>query len=125
MARCFLQLYSLTLQPFSTSWKARLFLMWTMNCTFCLHDVFLQRISNALHMFNDAWNNHSLLSEGNLSPMQLWVIGLARNTDQDIQLTQVKLVLATFIQPWNKNQCSCSLCLGIVNTTASDKASPS
>ena len=73
---------------------------------FCLHYVFMQRISNCLRMFTDAWNNHTLSSEGNLSPMQLWIIGLAGNTEQDIQLTQVKLVLATFIQPCQKNHCS-------------------
>lgn len=66
---------------------------------FCLHYVFMQRINNCLGMFTDAWNNHNLSSEGNLSPMQLWIIGLAGNTEHDIQLTQVKLVLAIFIQP--------------------------
>ena len=58
---------------------------------FCLHYVFMQRINNALQMFTDAWNNHTLSSDRNLSPLQLWISGLSRQgtTDQDIQLTQV------------------------------------
>lgn len=50
---------------------------------FCLHYVFLWRINSALQMFTNAWNNHPLSSENNLSPMQLWVIGLSRQRVTD------------------------------------------
>lgn len=45
---------------------------------FCLHYVFLVRINIALRQFTDAWNHHSLSSERNLSPNQLWISGLSR-----------------------------------------------
>ena len=44
---------------------------------FCLHYIFQWRIDNALQKFMDAWNNHPLSTERNLSPNQLWVSGLA------------------------------------------------
>ena len=44
---------------------------------FCLHYVFLPRINHALSVFKDAWNCHPLSTEGNLSPLQLWMPGLA------------------------------------------------
>lgn len=44
---------------------------------FCLHYIFIQRIENALQQFMNAWNNHPLSTERNLSPNQLWVSGLA------------------------------------------------
>ena len=51
---------------------------------FCLHYVFMQQINHALQRFTNAWNNHSLSSERNLLPMQLWIIGLSRlGTEQD------------------------------------------
>ena len=61
---------------------------------FCLHYVFLRRINNALEIFTDAWNNHALSTEHNLSPMQLWITGLARQnvTDEDPQLMPVRII---------------------------------
>lgn len=44
---------------------------------FCLHYVFLPRVNRALAAFKDAWNCHPLSTEGNLSPLQLWMSGLA------------------------------------------------
>lgn len=44
---------------------------------FCLHYVFIRRINQALQRFKDAWNYHPLSTERNLSPMQLWVRGIA------------------------------------------------
>lgn len=43
---------------------------------FCLHYVYLPRINQAISSFTQAWNNHPLSSEGNLSPIQLWISGL-------------------------------------------------
>ena len=44
---------------------------------FCLQYVFLQRINHSLAAFKDAWNCHPLSTEQNLSPLQLWMSGLA------------------------------------------------
>ena len=43
---------------------------------FCLHVVFLPRINKSLAEFQGSWNNHSLSTEGNMSPLQLCVLGL-------------------------------------------------
>lgn len=55
---------------------------------FCLHYIYLPRINQALSSFTQAWNNHPLSSEGNLSPIQLWISGLP-NTGHDLELTEV------------------------------------
>ena len=47
---------------------------------FCLHYIFRSRIDNALQMSMHAWNNHPLSTEGNLSPTQLWIHGLASSS---------------------------------------------
>ena len=46
---------------------------------YCLHYVFLDRINLSLQKFRNAWNNHPLSSEGNLTPFQLWTAGLIKN----------------------------------------------
>ena len=43
---------------------------------FCLHVVFLPRVNKSLTEFQGSWNNHSLSTEGNMSPLQLCVLGL-------------------------------------------------
>ena len=54
---------------------------------FCLHHVFLPRINHALAVFKDAWNCHPLSTESNLSPLQLWMSGLAgRQPDFDAEV---------------------------------------
>ena len=42
---------------------------------YCLHYVFLSRINKSLEVFKEAWNQHPLSTEGNLSPCQLWISG--------------------------------------------------
>lgn len=49
---------------------------------FCLHYVYLPRINSALQSFLDAWNRHPMSSEGHLSPMQLWMSGLCRQSSE-------------------------------------------
>lgn len=39
---------------------------------FCLHYIFIPRINQALDAFKEAWNHHSLSTENNFSPMQLF-----------------------------------------------------
>ena len=50
---------------------------------FVLHYVYTPIINQSLHELTEAWNNHPLSSEGNLSPRQLWVQGMinARDTN--------------------------------------------
>lgn len=55
---------------------------------FCLHYVYLARINQALSSFTQAWNNHCLSSEGNLSPLQLWISGLP-SAGNEPELTEV------------------------------------
>ena len=39
---------------------------------FCLHYIFIPRINEALLEFQQAWNSHSLSTESNWSPLQLF-----------------------------------------------------
>ena len=39
---------------------------------FCLHFVFVPRINRCLQEFQESWNLHSLSTEGNMSPYQLF-----------------------------------------------------
>ena len=50
---------------------------------FCLHYVYLPRINLALQNFKEGWNHHPLSSEGNLSPVQLWINGLSQQAFDD------------------------------------------
>ena len=59
---------------------------------FSLQYVFLDRINDSLKKFTLAWNNHPLSSEGNLSPVQLWMLGLVRN-NQDPQALEVCIIV--------------------------------
>lgn len=43
---------------------------------FCLHYVYLPRISDSLCKFMEGWNAHPISTENNLSPNQLWIRGL-------------------------------------------------
>lgn len=43
---------------------------------FCLHYVYLPRIKQSLKQFINEWNHHSLRTERNNSPMQLWQSGI-------------------------------------------------
>jgi hypothetical protein len=42
---------------------------------FCLHFIFLPRINKSLEEFQESWNHHSLSTEGNKSPYQLFLEG--------------------------------------------------
>ena len=43
---------------------------------FCLHFVFLPRITNSLERFVHQWNNHRIRREGGLPPNQMWLRGI-------------------------------------------------
>ena len=40
---------------------------------FCLHFIFVPRINEALKLFQQAWNSHSLSSENSWTPLQLFI----------------------------------------------------
>ena len=42
---------------------------------FCLHYCFLSRMNKCLESFREAWNHHSLSTEGNATPYQLYLAG--------------------------------------------------
>jgi len=65
---------------------------------FCLHFVYINRINSALSQFCDAWNNHPLSSENNLSPTQLWISGLVRAGHESLEeLSNVSYVIRMHI----------------------------
>ncbi|XP_039632690.1 uncharacterized protein LOC120543616 [Perca fluviatilis] len=45
---------------------------------FCAQHVFLTRLQRDLDVFRVGWDNHPLRTEQNLSPQQLWMMGLLR-----------------------------------------------
>lgn len=55
---------------------------------FCLQYIFLPRLNQSLHSFKDAWNNHPLATERNLTPMQLWLTG---DHPCDYQMSQAQV----------------------------------
>lgn len=49
---------------------------------FCLHHIFLPRINSQLEIFRQAYSRHRLRTERNRSPLQLWVSGMLKTTDE-------------------------------------------
>lgn len=68
---------------------------------FCAQHVFLPRIQKDLDIFLDGWNNHTLHSEGNQTPNQLW--------DKGMRQTQGQPVTAEVRKAW----CTAGLDVGI------------
>ncbi|XP_053184286.1 uncharacterized protein LOC128367698 [Scomber japonicus] len=50
---------------------------------FLVHYVFLPRLHCDLHTFTDGWNHHPLRTEGNMTPQQLWQLGLLQNSTDE------------------------------------------
>jgi hypothetical protein len=40
---------------------------------YCLHLVYLSKINDSISSFVKAWNHHSMRTEGNRSPMEMWI----------------------------------------------------
>ncbi|KAL0152614.1 hypothetical protein M9458_052337 [Cirrhinus mrigala] len=59
---------------------------------FCCHYVFLPRIQASLDAFRDAWDNHSMRTESNLTPNQLWETGQYQNpiSNPEVQYSAVE-----------------------------------
>lgn len=56
---------------------------------FCAQHVFLPRLQRDLDVFTVGWDNHPLRTEQNLSPQQLWAIGLLQNPVDAPDLAEV------------------------------------
>ena len=89
---------------------------------FCLHFVFLPRINKSLQDFQGSWNCHRLSSEGNMSPMQLFMEGqsarrqLIHTTESDAISSVLPSNLTTVETPSNKFE-PCSQLVAGLNTT--------
>ena len=55
---------------------------------FCLHYVFLLRINRALEEFRLGWNHHSVSTEGNQTPYQIWIAGVMSDDYQGFTAVQ-------------------------------------
>ena len=56
---------------------------------FCLHYIFLPRINSTLAAFQESWNNHSISTEHNYTPNQLFIRGaIENNTVPSFPLSQ-------------------------------------
>ncbi|XP_060760565.1 uncharacterized protein LOC132870750 [Neoarius graeffei] len=56
---------------------------------FCCHYTFLPRLQASLNTFTEGWDNHALSTEGNLTPNQMWHLGLVRNPVAEPEGTEV------------------------------------
>ena len=50
---------------------------------FALHYIYLPRINNALHVFQDSYSHHRLRTARNCSPFQLWITGIVERCNDD------------------------------------------
>ncbi|XP_059212948.1 uncharacterized protein LOC131991512 [Centropristis striata] len=50
---------------------------------FLVHFVFLPRLRRDLHTFAEGWKHHPLRTEGNMTPQQLWDLGLLQNSTHE------------------------------------------
>lgn len=56
---------------------------------FLAHFVFLPRLRKDLQTFAEGWNHHPLRTEGNMTPHQLWEVGLMQNSISEIENLEV------------------------------------
>ena len=91
---------------------------------FCLQYVFLPRINRALEEFRLGWNFHSLRTEGNLSPYQMWISGVV--SDHFASHTGVRDILDSEVsESYGVDPCStCVLEDDTVEVTVSEVNSP-
>ena len=69
---------------------------------FCLHNIFLPRINQCLSEFQESWNHHTISTEHNMTPMQLFVGGFMYSAQYNLSdgtgLALVPVPSATSIQ---------------------------
>uniref|UniRef100_A0A3B3YEH5 Uncharacterized protein n=2 Tax=Poecilia mexicana TaxID=48701 RepID=A0A3B3YEH5_9TELE len=56
---------------------------------FCLGYIFVPRLRKDLQIFEDSWNAHPLRTERNLSPNQLWTIGMLQEPVPEPDLAEI------------------------------------
>ena len=54
---------------------------------FALHFTMLPVIQHQLDPFRDGWANHSLRTEQNRTPLQLWIMGLLNCNSSNVELS--------------------------------------
>ena len=54
-----------------------------------LHFVFLPIIQDQLRTFKEGWAHHSLRTQGNKTPKQLWILGMSHMYSQSPESTEV------------------------------------
>jgi len=54
---------------------------------FCLHFVYSARLNYSLKQFLHSWNQHPLSTCNNLSPVQLWIVGLGQHSDEELDVS--------------------------------------
>lgn len=59
---------------------------------FCCHYVFLPRLQDDLSLFRNTWDNHTIRTEGCMTPNQLWVMGSIRSPvpEPDIEVRSIE-----------------------------------
>lgn len=62
---------------------------------FCCHCFFLPRIQASLNAFRNAWDSHSLRTENNLTPNQLWEVGQYQNPIDNPEVISLTLKCIT------------------------------
>jgi len=61
---------------------------------FALHHVFHGILQRELQVFQSSWNNHGLRTEGNLTPLQLFIAGVNHDEQElDVELTEVCTIM--------------------------------
>ncbi|KAG5270749.1 hypothetical protein AALO_G00196220 [Alosa alosa] len=71
-------------------WKKRGWSTYQMRCTSFVYIVILPRLRSDLKCFSSGWDKHPLRTEGNLSPDQLWHIGMLQTpvVEPDVEPTE-------------------------------------
>lgn len=58
---------------------------------FCCHYVFLPRLQDDLNLFRNTWDNHTIRTEGCMTPNQLWVMGSIRSPVQESDIEGLRI----------------------------------
>ncbi|MEQ2274270.1 hypothetical protein XENORESO_017481 [Xenotaenia resolanae] len=57
---------------------------------FCVGYVFIPRLREDVQVFEESWNSHPLRTERNLTPNQLWMIGMLQEPVSEPDLTEIQ-----------------------------------
>ncbi|XP_039512620.1 uncharacterized protein LOC120468047 [Pimephales promelas] len=59
---------------------------------FCVQYVFIPRLRSDLQHFIDSWNNHPISTEANLTPQQMWTIGMLQAPVPEPNYAELQLI---------------------------------